>query len=147
MGNCKAKSYEYRAHDEAQEESDDMIPAWHEGSILGMSAAYYDAAGLPLVSCSDDKRIAICRGSVTALFSRTSNHTQTAMVFGSGHNNAVNRVAVTRRYVYSVSRDLSLRQVLPLLLVATLLSLSWSLFSCSGRMMLRPCKSSRIFIH
>jgi hypothetical protein len=126
MGNCNAKSkYSAGANNDLMTGSlsEDLLPAWHEGAILGMGAIYDATAGIPFVSCGDDKRVMICSDSAAALITRQKSdcdsHTphgdgngrKPSIAYGIAHTNAVNRVAASKRFVYSVSRDLSLRQV------------------------------------
>ena len=93
-------------HFPSNKESESPI---HTGSVLGLSSSFNGKT----LSCGDDKRIAI--------FSWTKNNSplrqqpsfsiaHTSIMYCTGHEKAVNRIAVADGFIWSASRDLSLRQ-------------------------------------
>lgn len=111
MGNCSASSrtnnYEQPAS-AASIASSTISPAdstcvVHDGPVLGMC---YSEDGRKLLSCGDDKRIA-----VIDLEKMLSNKYYTPDGC-FGHTKAVNRVRCYGSKFWSCSRDLSLRMVL-----------------------------------
>lgn len=99
MGNtCKTIGANYMEEERAIEgslSSSDLDVRLHERAVLGLAAS-----GTSTLSCSDDMRI--CRFNWRDMG-------LTPQYF-DGHEKAVNRVVVFGKFVWSVSRDLSLRQ-------------------------------------
>ena len=73
----------------------------HEGSILGLAYATPNK----LLTCSDDKRIAVVD---TIQLLTNKSYTPNYLL---GHTKAVNRIITTESNAWSASRDLSLRMV------------------------------------
>ena len=75
----------------------------HQGSILGVTC---DDDG-NIISCSDDKAVGITGPDYFTLGPSIDRRTSLLV----GHTRAVNRAAVHGQRLFTVSRDLSLRQV------------------------------------
>lgn len=103
MGACHGKRYENSLSQENESKKAMVI---HEGSILGLSAIPSVSSGSPfstrVVSCSDDKKIASFLVEKSGV---------SGIKYSNEHKKAVNRVKMTKNYIWSVSRDLSARQV------------------------------------
>ena len=96
MGNtCRtaASNYVEKAIEDSLGDHDER--RLHKGAVLGLAAS-----GASMLSCGDDMRI--CRFNWRDIGS--------AQQYFDGHEKAVNRVVVFGKFVWSVSRDLSLRQ-------------------------------------
>eukprot|EP01035_Chromulina_nebulosa_P019509 gene19509-25405_t len=99
MGNCKSTNKEIYTET-------GVIPAQttasiHNGSILGLcNLLFTDLKKKNIASCSDDGKIAFISGSSSLVLSN----------YCTGHTKAVNRLACSNKFLYSVSRDLSLKQ-------------------------------------
>jgi len=107
MGNCNTKKYESTT---AEADSSLYSPhpkggIIHEGSILGLKCFNnFIATG------SDDKRIAILnKGHLLS-------QSDCKPMYLEGHSKAVNRLCYHNNHLWSISRDLSIRQVSFLLL-------------------------------
>ncbi len=96
MGNCKNSTYA-AAVDQLQHIS--MIPI-HSGSVLSIIAQ----SSYEVITSSDDNTIA--RSEIGNMFS-----SDYQPLYFSGHTKAVNRLAFSDGDIWSVSRDLTVRQV------------------------------------
>lgn len=96
MGNlCHQSARNYADLVEVDNKKTVIDDVLHTGSVLGLHAL-----GNNTVSCSDDRRICIFDWASPAQ----------SKFYCSGHDKAVNRVLAVDAHVWSVSRDLSLRQ-------------------------------------
>lgn len=95
MGTCSAKENNNRyAFDTELMESSNINYTLHDGSIANISS-YSNK----LITCSDDKRIALFDWDLSD-----------KPFYINGHTKTVNRVCGTNNFIWSTSRDLSIRQ-------------------------------------
>ena len=114
MGTCNSKSKNpYKAND-AEDDINIINYSIHDGSIANICAFKNH-----LVSCSEDKRVALFDWDLPD-----------APKYFIGHTKAVNRVFGSQSFIWSASRDLSIRQV-----IKTSQSSHLFIVACSGMKM------------
>jgi hypothetical protein len=118
MGNRCGGIRSYKAQEDESAPLQPLGDPIHQGSILGItfdSQSEHDGGGNSgphgrgqgrVITCSDDKRIGIMGEDYFTM--GPSIDRRVAML--EGHSKAVNRMCVRGDMLYSVSRDLSLRQ-------------------------------------
>ncbi len=136
MGNCRSHEYSpsslsHLPSSSSSSSSPSSIPVkLHEGSILGL-CSYQDYSnnnynnnnnissnsnsngnrgididrGIEVVTCSDDKRVSKFTYSQESI-------SGTVRYSSNVHSKAINRVAASRRFIWSTSRDLTVAQVI-----------------------------------
>ena len=110
MGNCQQK-LKYNADNNlnSKHEEDTASPFIHEGAILNLSKFIDSNRKLKIITCSEDKKLAI----IDRYLPRSD---PLSVIYGIGHTKAVNRVVGTSNNIWSVSRDLTMKQVILLII-------------------------------
>lgn len=129
MGNCQDNNYrisEQKPSDGAKKAESKPERSRHSGAILGLTIV-----GDQIISCSDDKTIAISKW--TPRSKRTDSYDEISYL--TGHSRAVNRVAASRSssqdsVCWTASRDLSIRCVSLLIMMK---------IKCAVSLPLNPC--------
>ena len=103
MGLRQSKSYKEGVKPKNETDGASCV---HKGSILGVSSINTDNKKR-IISCSDDNTIGVVSlDSITDLINVKENYE-----YLIGHQKAVNRVYCSNNTIFSISRDLSLKQV------------------------------------